>query len=81
MRFMLHFCCVLLCTSAHALSLYNPSDTGTLSQKAVWRDNLGMGTTVREPIRMPSQTPMVPYKVREGSLLVDLHIFGFLIID
>mmetsp|Transcript_12417 Transcript_12417/g.34451 ORF Transcript_12417/g.34451 Transcript_12417/m.34451 type:complete len:337 (-) Transcript_12417:106-1116(-) len=39
--------------------IVNPRD---LSQKSVMRSNPFMSTTRREPIRMPSQTPMVPYK-------------------
>jgi hypothetical protein len=50
-------------TCADALALYNPSEANALSQKSVLRNSLGMSTTRREPIRMPSQTPMVPYKV------------------
>ena len=40
-----------------------------LSQKSVVAQTMAM-TTRREPIRMPSQTPMVPYKVRNSSLFV-----------
>ena len=54
----------VLASSVNALSLFNPNEARGLSQKAVMRDSLGMSTTRREPIRMPSQTPMVPYTVR-----------------
>jgi len=43
----------------------------SLSQKSVVRDALMSTTTTstrRETIRMPSQTPMVPYMVRRQSL-------------
>ena len=79
MKLLAHF--MLLVTSANALSLYNPSDAGSLSQRSVLRNNLGMGTTVREPIRMPSQTPMVPYKVRRRIVLasqLEDEFFGLL---
>uniref|UniRef100_A0A7S3DMH9 ATP-dependent Clp protease proteolytic subunit n=1 Tax=Entomoneis paludosa TaxID=265537 RepID=A0A7S3DMH9_9STRA len=49
-----------------------PSD---LSQKSVIRSNPFMSTTRRDPIRMPSQTPMVPYKPpnSEVAQLIDIN--------
>ena len=48
-----------------------PSD---LSQKSVIRENPLMNQysapTRREPIRMPSQTPMVPYKVGTPNMVL-----------
>jgi hypothetical protein len=35
-----------------------------------------MAMTQRDPIRMPSQTPMVPYKVRTGSAIYFSCIAG-----
>lgn len=60
----------------YSLSLYNPQrnnvDYSALSQKSAIRQTLlgssgtanNMMTTRRDTIRMPSQTPMVPYMVR-----------------
>jgi hypothetical protein len=39
-------------------------DAATLSQKAVLASQMGM-TTQRDTIKMPSQTPMVPWTVRK----------------
>lgn len=56
--------CLVLVASANAYSLH---DAQKFSQKSVMSSfpNERMATTTRrEPIRMPSQTPMVPYMVR-----------------
>merc|ERR1719261_63124 len=51
--------------TSHALSLsstsYSAKAAAALSQKSVLRETLSMTTTKRLPIRMPSQTPQVPY--------------------
>ena len=64
---MFYFNLLLLLSSANALSFFNPSEASALSQKAVMRNSLGMSRTRREPIRMPSQTPMVPWKVNNTA--------------
>ena len=75
----------LLVSTVDALSLWNPSassNAGSLSQKAVLRDNIGMTatsmmTTRREPIRMPTQTPMVPFKVNTNLGVMDRTVRNF----
>jgi hypothetical protein len=55
---------LLAVPAASGYSLLNSGDYKKLpSQKDVLKMN-----TVREPIRMPSQTPMVPWKVRYQTL-------------
>lgn len=44
-------------------------DPGSLSQKAVLSSQMGM-TTQRDTIKMPSQTPMVPWTVRIHSRIM-----------
>ena len=60
--------------TSHALSLsstsYSAKAAAALSQKSVLRETLSMTTTKRLPIRMPSQTPQVPYMVRFRSSLL-----------
>lgn len=41
-------------------------DPASLSQKAVFRSEMSVPTR-RDTIKMPSQTPMVPWKVSEPS--------------
>jgi hypothetical protein len=77
MRFSLLGSCrlaVLLLTAAAAFtacgcgcSAYNLNGGG--GHHSSWKDfklsrTFDMAVTQRDPIRMPSQTPMVPYKVR-----------------
>jgi hypothetical protein len=48
-----------LATTPLGSDAYSFVDPQSLSQKSI----LQMNTHRREPIRMPSQTPMVPYRV------------------
>jgi hypothetical protein len=52
---------LFLLAGVDGYSVYDPNQ---LSQKSVVaRSSVMAMRTVREPLRMPSQTPMVPYKV------------------
>ena len=53
---------ILLGASVPSSSGYSLMNSGDYKKLPSQKDVLKM-TTVREPIRMPSQTPMVPWKV------------------
>jgi hypothetical protein len=49
-------------------SAFSLNDAKLLSQKSVVRDQMEMVATQRDPMRMPTSQPMVPYMVCEISL-------------
>ena len=57
-----HFIVLALCADeSNAYSIFDMQKAQRFSQKSVVEQAMAM--TRREPIRMPSSTPMVPYKV------------------